>query len=54
MLDRVVLVAGEALGAGEVVERQRVLVGLDRLAAALDHLLVLAGLVELVERRQSS
>src|SRR4051794_17385921 len=51
MLDRVVLVAREALGAGEVVERHRVLrVCLDRLAAALDHLFVLPGLEELGER----
>ncbi len=51
MPDRVVGPAGEALAAGEVVEREGVLrVGLDQLAALLDHGLVVAGHVEAVER----
>src|SRR5262249_30566149 len=52
MLDRLGRPAGEALAAGEVVERHRVLgVGFDQLARAVGGLRVLARHVELVERR---
>jgi hypothetical protein len=51
MLDRVVLPPGEALAAGEVVGAAVVVgVGLDERAAALDALVVAAGLVEVLKR----
>src|SRR5438034_422329 len=50
VLDSVLLPAGEALAASEVVERPRILGGLDLLASALDRLRVIALLVEVVQR----
>src|SRR6478735_12783729 len=42
MLDRILGMAGKAFAAGEVVERHRVRIRLDRLAALRDHALVVA------------